>query len=854
VKSLFEMLKRALPDEANLETRHLLEQIRSKCATCQTTAGKPLHFRVSAISEDDAELKFNRQVDIDLLWLNSKPVLHVCDHDTRFSAAQFLRGETTLHVWEAFLTSWTLIYHGMPEQILTDQGSVFTSKTWKELLRVNDCKLRLIPIESHNSQGLVESKHNHLRKTFQRVKTDFPGIGDELALLYAVKARNDVANPKGLVPSMLVFGTMPRLFSNETDSEVDSRTATNCERYKAMKSARDEMTKCIAQDKVQTALRSVPPPATTALCEPGQLVLVWRERGGWKGPFLLSRIEGKTAFVHDTAGEPRPFSVTHIKPFVTRDSDIFATNLNRVLKQYCLHDGDVEEGAMEISVTEVVNTHDPRSTSARMTTAKLRELRGLIERGTFKVVLRTELPEKPNVMSTRFVLSIKHDVTGEELYKARLVVRGFQDRFKRYLVHEPNVVYSTSVRMLVALAAIMGFTIWSEDVTQAFVQSSGNLLREVFVEPPKELELDSDLVLKLLKPLYGLSDAGDYWARTLLDHHRKDLHMTPTVTDGSLFFLRLAENLIGMSATYVDDSLRAGTPAFLKIAKATGEKFQSRQPMYEKVKFAGLEIDAEGRSNEVSQKSFIKTLVRLAPSATYEDYRSLRARVAWATQSRPDIACAVGMAAQITKDKFDIDPAHHRRSLNKIIKHLQANPDIVLRYPRMDVKTLSLHVFSDAAFANNDDFVCQLGYLAFLSDQEGNCALLDYKSMKARRVTRSILAGELIAFAEAFDRSFVLKSDLEDMLNTRIPIRMYTDSQSLFDVISKGSMTAERRLQIDIALAREGFDRRWISDIALVASHDNLADALTKPWTSAGLIDVLKTTKLRPHARKWIVR
>jgi hypothetical protein len=56
------------------------------------------------------------------------------------------------------------------------------------------------------------------------------------------------------------------------------------------------------------------------------------------------------------------------------------------------------------------------------------------------------------------------------------------------------------------------------------------------------------------------------------------------------------------------------------------------------------------------------------------------------------------------------------------------------------------------------------------------------------------MAGELIAFYEAFDRSFVLKSDLDDMLNVRIPIRMYTDSQSLFDVISEGSMTAERRL------------------------------------------------------------
>jgi hypothetical protein len=93
--------------------------------------------------------------------------------------------------------------------------------------------------------------------------------------------------------------------------------------------------------------------------------------------------------------------------------------------------------------------------------------------------------------------------------------------------------------MLIALAAIMGFTIWWEDVTQALVQSLGEMLRDMFVETPKELEVDSDLVLKLLKPLYGLSNAGDYWARTLLDHHRMDLHMTPTVTDGSLFFLRV---------------------------------------------------------------------------------------------------------------------------------------------------------------------------------------------------------------------------------------------------------------------------------------------------------------------------
>jgi hypothetical protein len=46
-------------------------------------------------------------------------------------------------------------------------------------------------------------------------------------------------------------------------------------------------------------------------------------------------------------------------------------------------------------------------------------------------------------------------MNGEELHKACLVVKRFQDPFKRYLVHEPNVALSTSVRMLIALSGII---------------------------------------------------------------------------------------------------------------------------------------------------------------------------------------------------------------------------------------------------------------------------------------------------------------------------------------------------------------------------------------------------------------
>jgi hypothetical protein len=90
------------------------------------------------------------------------------------------------------------------------------------------------------------------------------------------------------------------------------------------------------------------------------------------------------------------------------------------------------------------------------------------------------------------------------------------------VVHGACNLRAQSVRILMALAAVFGFRVWTEDITRAFIQSTGSLLRDVYVEPPLELKLDSDIVLKLLKPLYGLGDSGDYWSSTLRDHHRVD--------------------------------------------------------------------------------------------------------------------------------------------------------------------------------------------------------------------------------------------------------------------------------------------------------------------------------------------
>jgi Reverse transcriptase (RNA-dependent DNA polymerase) len=144
------------------------------------------------------------------------------------------------------------------------------------------------------------------------------------------------------------------------------------------------------------------------------------------------------------------------------------------------------------------------------------ELLSLIDRGTFRLVVKDDPVDKPNVVSSRFVLAIKTK-DGRHVLKARFVLGGHRDRDKNKLVHSSTTLKQSFVRLLLATAALMGFDVISADVIQAYLQSACDLTRKVFVKPSC-IDLDSDELLQIMKPLYGLADSGDYWAQTFVRH------------------------------------------------------------------------------------------------------------------------------------------------------------------------------------------------------------------------------------------------------------------------------------------------------------------------------------------------
>lgn len=82
---------------------------------------------------------------------------------------------------------------------------------------------------------------------------------------------------------------------------------------------------------------------------------------------------------------------------------------------------------------------------------------GLLEKKAFRVVLKEDLNEDANILGGRFVLTIKHKDTGNELLKARFVVQGHLDREEELLVHASTTVSQQAIRLFASLATIFGF-------------------------------------------------------------------------------------------------------------------------------------------------------------------------------------------------------------------------------------------------------------------------------------------------------------------------------------------------------------------------------------------------------------
>src|SRR5271155_480832 len=254
------------------------------------------------------------------MYISGSPLLHIVDEGTRFQAGRWLQNISAKHTWDVLRMCWIDTYLGPPDLITHDAGKNFISKEFKQYASTMGINTKGVPVEAHNSIGMVERYHGPLRRAYQIITVEIPDINKDMALQMAFKAINDTAGPDGLVPTLLVFGAYPRM----VESDAPSPSVT--QRANAIKKAMVEIQKLRAERQIADALNMRNGPKTDAVHDlpPNSPVLVWREgntgqAGHWDGPYTLLTVEGETCTVKLPSG-PTSFRSTVVKPYLQPES------------------------------------------------------------------------------------------------------------------------------------------------------------------------------------------------------------------------------------------------------------------------------------------------------------------------------------------------------------------------------------------------------------------------------------------------------------------------------------------------------------------------------------------------------
>jgi hypothetical protein len=114
--------------------------------------------------KDDCD--FNYAVQIDVFYLDGKPVLHIVDEATLFIAAHFLKDKSIRTVWDTLCTCWINTYLGPLDYFVHNAGKNFLSIEFQREARTMAVDVKEVPVEAHNSIGKVKQRYAPLRRTY----------------------------------------------------------------------------------------------------------------------------------------------------------------------------------------------------------------------------------------------------------------------------------------------------------------------------------------------------------------------------------------------------------------------------------------------------------------------------------------------------------------------------------------------------------------------------------------------------------------------------------------------------------------------------------------------------------------
>ena len=476
------------------------------------------------------------------------------------------------------------------------------------------------------------------------------------------------------------------------------------------------------------------------------------------------------------------------------------------------------------------------------------EIESIMQNHTWELV---DLPKGCKPLGHKWIFKRKLKVDGTiEKYKARLVVKGFRqtegvDYFDTYA----PVSRKTSIRIVIALAALFDMEIHQMDVKTAFL--NGELEEEIYMEQPEGFVVPGKehQVCKLVKSLYGLKQAPKQW------HEKFDRIM---LSNG--FHINECDKCVYSKGSgrdcvvvclYVDDMIIIGSNDRISSTKKMLSQHFDMKDLGIADVILGMKITKTSEGYALSQSHYVKQVLdkfdkdSKAMSRTPIEFncnlkknfgksvnqlefsRVIGSLMYIMNCTRPDIANSVSRLSRYTSNPNE----EHWKAIMKLLRYMRFSADYGLHYTRYPVV---LEGYSYANWISDSNSTSSTSGYVFIMGG----AAVSWRSSKQTCIARSTMESEFIALDLATEEADWLRSLLEGipMWPKPVPaISMHCDSQSAIaraqDHMYNGKSRHIRRRHKSV---RELLSNGVVS-LDFVRSKENIADPLTKGLTQVGV-------------------
>ncbi|GJQ99263.1 retrovirus-related pol polyprotein from transposon TNT 1-94 [Tanacetum coccineum] len=269
------------------------------------------------------------------------------------------------------------------------------------------------------------------------------------------------------------------------------------------------------------------------------------------------------------------------------------------------------------------------------------EIESILQNHTWELV---DLPPGCKPLGYKWIFKKKMKADGTvDKYKARLVIQGFRQRegLDYFDTYSP-ITRITSIRMILAIAALRNLEIHQMDVKTAFL--NGDLEEEIYMNQPEGFTAPGQegKVCRLVKSLYGLKQAPKQW------HQKFDNTMLE-----SEFKINECDKCV-----YVKD---------------TSSGYFDMKDMGLADVILGIKIIRTQNGLVLSQAHYMDKILNTHNAGDFG-----QARTSIDTSTRPDLAYAVSRLSRYTSN-----PSYaHWKAITRVLHYLRYSRDYGLHYDR----------------------------------------------------------------------------------------------------------------------------------------------------------------------------